>query len=198
MNNPLRNILIAAFILLALFIITSKKENATFTKSNSIFSSNKTDISKIMIQQGQNSIQINKIDTTWHIAGNDTLVIRQNRIEDLFGKVLDVKRTTIRSKKESNWINYSVDDSTGTHLALINTEDKTIGYYIFGRSKTDWAHNFVRIRIGENLSEDVLKNVYETSESVIHHLNTSTTYWGEKNPVIELESIKSDSLGVGA
>ena len=135
-----------------------------------------------MIQQGQNSIQINKIDTTWHIAGNDTLVIRQNRIEDLFGKVLDVKRTTIRSKKESNWINYSVDDSTGTHLALINTDDKTIGYYIFGRSKTDWAHNFVRIRIGENLSEDVLKNVYETSESVIHHLNTSTTYWGEKNP----------------
>ena len=195
MNNPLKNIAIVAVILAGLFFITSKQENATFTKSNSIFNGNKSDISKVMIQQGENAIQLNKVDTTWHIAGVDTLVIRQNRIDDLFEKVLNVKRTTVRSKKESNWINYSVDDSTGTHLALVNAEDITIGYFVFGRSKTDWAHNFVRLR-SENESKDVLKNVYETSESVIHHLNTSATYWGEIPPAPELESVESDSLGV--
>jgi len=195
MNNPLKNISIVAFILAGLFLITSKQENSTFTKSNTIFNGDKSDISKVMIQQGDNAIQLHKVDTTWQIAGVDTLLIRQNRIDDLFEKVLNVKRTTVRSKKESNWINYSVDDSTGTHLALVDADDKTIGYFVFGRSKTDWAHNFVRLR-SDNVSKDVLKNVYETSESVIHHLNTSATYWGEKPPALELESLESDSLDV--
>tara|TARA_B100000029_G_scaffold445584_1_gene466151 strand:- start:617 stop:1063 length:447 start_codon:yes stop_codon:yes gene_type:complete len=148
-----------------------------------------------MIQQGGDAIQLDKVDTTWSIAGVDTLVLRQNRIDDLFEKVLEVKRTTIRSKKESNWVNYSVDDSSGTHLALIDANDNTVSYFVFGRSKTDWAHNFVRLR-GENESKDVLKNVYETSESVIHHLNTSATYWGEKPPEPEIESTEVDSLGL--
>ena len=72
-------------------------------------------------------------------------------VDDLFEKVLEVKRTTIRSKKESNWVNYSVDDSSGTHLALIDANDNTVSYIVFGRSKTDWAHNIVRLR-GENES----------------------------------------------
>lgn len=195
MNNPLRNVAIVAVLLIGLFFVTTLKENAVFTKSDLIFSGDKNKITKIMIQKGEEAIQLNKLDTLWEIAGVDTLNIRQNRIDDLFEKVLEVKRTTVRSKKEANWINYSVDDSTGTHLALIDNNDNTIGYYIFGRSKTDWAHNFVRLK-NENESKDVLKSVYETSESIIHHLNTSATYWGEKPPVPELDSVESDSLGV--
>ena len=195
MNSPLRNVAIVAVLLIGLFFVTTSKENAVFTKSDLIFSSDKNKITKIMIQKGEEAIQLNKLDTLWEIAGVDTLNIRQNRIDDLFEKVLEVKRTTVRSKKEANWINYSVDDSTGTHLALIDNNDNTIGYYIFGRSKTDWAHNFVRLK-NENESKDVLKSVYETSESIIHHLNTSATYWGEKPPVPELDSVESDSLGV--
>ena len=195
MNSPLRNVAIVAVLLIGLFFVTTSKENAVFTKSDLIFSGDKNEITKIMIQKGEEAIQLNKLDTLWEIAGVDTLNIRQNRIDDLFEKVLEVKRTTVRSKKEANWINYSVDDSTGTHLALIDNNDNTIGYYIFGRSKTDWAHNFVRLK-NENESKDVLKSVYETSESIIHHLNTSATYWGEKPPVPELDSVESDSLGV--
>ena len=195
MNSPLRNVAIVAVLLIGLFFVTTLKENAVFTKSDLIFSGDKNKITKIMIQKGEEAIQLNKLDTLWEIAGVDTLNIRQNRIDDLFEKVLEVKRTTVRSKKEANWINYSVDDSTGTHLALIDNNDNTIGYYIFGRSKTDWAHNFVRLK-NENESKDVLKSVYETSESIIHLLNTSATYWGEKPPVPELDSVESDSLGV--
>ena len=195
MNSPLKNVAIVAVLLIGLFFVTTSKENAVFTKSNLIFSGDKNKITKIMIQKGEEAIQLNKLDTLWEIAGVDTLNIRQNRIDDLFEKVLEVKRTTVRSKKEANWINYSVDDSTGTHLALIDNNDNTIGYFIFGRSKTDWAYNFVRLK-NENESKDVLKSVYETSESIIHHLNTSATYWGEKPPVPELESVESDSLGV--
>ena len=195
MNSPLRNVLVVAVLLVGLFFITTSRENAVFTKSDTIFTGDKSEITKIMIQKGENAIQLNKQDTLWQIMGVDTLITRQNRIDDLFDKVLEVKRTTIRSKKEANWINYEVDDSTGTHLALVDNEDNTIGYFIFGKSKSDWAHNFVRLR-SENESKDVLKNVYETSESVIHFLNTTATYWGEKPPVPELESVEIDSLGI--
>ena len=195
MNNPLRNLLVVAIVFIGLYFLTTSRENALNTKSNMIFSGDKNSITKIMIQQGGDAIQLDKVDTTWSIAGVDTLVLRQNRIDDLFEKVLEVKRTTIRSKKESNWVNYSVDDSSGTHLALIDANDNTVSYFVFGRSKTDWAHNFVRLR-GKNESKDVLKNVYETSESVIHHLNTSVTYWGEKPPEPEIESTEVDSLGL--
>ena len=195
MNNPLKNVVIVAVILIGLYIITNYYQNANFTKSDVIFSGDKSEIVKILIQKGEDVIQLEKQDTTWHIAGVDTLIIRQNRIDDLFDKVLEVKRTTIRSRKESNWINYSVDDSTGTHLALVDESDNTIGYFVFGRSKSDWAHNFVRLR-GEQDRKDLLKNVYETSESIIHHLNTSVTYWGEKPPVPEIISNEADSLGV--
>ena len=195
MNNPLKNVVIVAVILIGLYIITNYYQNANITKSDVIFTGNKTEIVKILIQKGEDAIQLEKLDTTWHIAGVDTLIIRQNRINDLFDKVLEVKRTTIRSRKESNWINYSVDDSTGTHLALIDKSDNTIGYFVFGRSTSDWAHNFVRLR-GENDSKDVLKNVYETSENVIHLLNTSETYWGEKPKEPELISAEVDSLGI--
>jgi len=195
MNNPLRNLMVVAVLLGGLFFMTTSRENAVFTKSDTIFVGKKESITKILIQKGEDAIQLNKQDTLWQIAGVDTLIIRQNRIDDLFDKVLDVKRTTIRSKKEANWINYEVDDSTGTHVALVDAEDNTVGYFVFGKSKSDWAHNFVRLR-GENESKDVLKNVYETSESVIHFLNTSVTYWGEKPPVPEIESVETDSLGM--
>ena len=195
MNNPLKNVVIISVILVGLYFLTNYNQNDNLTKQDVIFSGNKSDIVKVLIQSGINAIQIEKQDTTWNIAGSDTLVIRQNRIEDLFEKVLEVKRTTVRSKKESNWINYSVDDSTGTHLILLDESDNTVGYFVFGRSKSDWAHNFVRIR-NENENKDVLKNVYETSESVIHHLNTSETYWGEKPKEPELISTEVDSLGV--
>ncbi len=195
MNNPLKNVVIIAVVLVGLYFLTNYNQNANLTKQDVIFYGNKSDIAKVLIQSGESAIQLEKQDTIWSIAGIDTLVIRQNRIDELFDKVLEVKRTTIRSKKESNWINYSVDDSTGTHLILLNSSDNTIGYFVFGRSKSDWAHNFVRLR-NENENKDVLKNVYETSESVIHILNTSETYWGEKPVEPELISTEVDSLGV--
>lgn len=195
MNNPLKNVVIIAMVLVGLYFLTNYNQNANLTKQDVLFSGNKSDIAKVLIQSGESAIQLEKQDTVWSIAGIDTLVIRQNRIDDLFDKVLEVKRTTIRSKKESYWINYSVDDSTGTHLILLNSSDNTVGYFVFGRSKSDWAHNFVRLR-NENENKDVLKNVYETSESVIHLLNTSETYWGEKPVEPELISTEVDSLGV--
>ena len=83
MNNPLKNVIIFAVILISLYFVTNYQENANFSKSDSIFLGNKNIISKILIQKGEEKIQLEKQDTTWQITGVDTLVIRQNRIDDL-------------------------------------------------------------------------------------------------------------------
>ena len=105
--------------------------------------------------------------------------------------MLEVKTGTIVTKNPDKWTTYSVDDSLGTHLVLIDDEDNKVAHYVFGRSKSDYSHNNVRLR-GEKESVDVLNNVYRTSSSVIHHLNTRATFWGEKPPEPEL----IDSLAV--
>ena len=76
------------------------------------------------------------------------------------------------SENPEKYGKYSVDDSTGTHLAVINSEGKTVGYYVFGRSKSDYSRSY--IRIGDD------PKVYLVDQNVTYMLSTRETYWGEK------------------
>ena len=55
---------------------------------------------------------------------------------------------------------------------MINSNDKTVGQYIFGRSKSDYSRSYVRI--GND------PKVYLADENVIYMLSTKESYWGEK------------------
>ena len=175
----MKNLLIIFFVLGALYLFTNYSKNKNYTKNNLLFEGNKEIISKILIQKDINAIELLKGKTYWEISGNDSLIVKQNRIDDLFDKVLDVRVGTIVSKNPDKWMVYSVDDSLGTHLALINNNDETIAYYVFGRSKSDYSHNNVRRR-GKNDSKEIIDYVYRTNKSFIHHLNTQESFWGEK------------------
>ena len=93
-------------------------------------------------------------------------------MDNLFDKVLKVNRGTIISENPKKYGKYSVDDSTGTHLAIINSKGKTIGYYVFGRSKSDYSRSY--IRIGDD------PKVYLADQNVTYMLSTRATYCGEK------------------
>ena len=95
-----------------------------------------------------------------------------SRQPNLFDKVLKVNRGTIISENPEKYNKYSVDDSTGIHLAVINASGKKIGYYIFGRSKSDYSRSY--IRIGDD------PKVYLVDQNVTYMLATRETYWGEK------------------
>ncbi len=184
MNKSLRNGIIVIVILLVAFFINQNRQHSRITQATPIFSGEKGDIVKVLIQKGEDAIELARVDTTWEISGNDTLVIRQNRIDNLFNKVLDAQRETLVSTNPEKWAAFSIDDSTGTHLALIDAQDETIGYFVFGRSKTDWSHNYVRLKDAPD--------VYLTSENIMSNLNTGATFWGEvpKPP----EPLAADSL----
>ena len=52
-------------------------------------------------------IELVKIDTIWKILDNDTLIIKQRSIDNLFDKVLTVNRGTIISENPKKYEKYS-------------------------------------------------------------------------------------------
>ena len=164
--------LVVLAVLTGIYLLNIRSQGKLESTSTAIFTDDPEDVFKILIQMGEEAVELARIDTVWRISGNDTLVIKPRSIENLFDKVLNVNRGTIISENPEKYGKYSVDDSTGTHLAVINSEGKTVGYYVFGRSKSDYSRSY--IRIGDD------PKVYLVDQNVTYMLSTRETYWGEK------------------
>ena len=155
-----------------IYLINNRSQGKLKSTSTAIFTEDPEDIFKILIQQKEEAIELARVDTMWKISGNDTLVTKSRSIESLFDKVLKVNRGTIISENPDKYGKYSLDDSTGIHLAIINSKGETVGYYVFGRSKSDYSRSYVRV--GDD------PKVYLADQNVTYMLSTRDTYWGEK------------------
>jgi len=164
--------LIILVVLIGIFFLNKNSQSKLETVSEAIFTEDIEDIFKFLIQNGEEAIELARVDTMWRISGNDTLEIKSQSMDNLFDKVLKVNRGTIISENPEKYGKYSVDDSTGTHLAVIDSKGETVGYYIFGRSKSDYARSYVRV--GSD------PKVYLADQNVTYMLQTRPTYWGEK------------------
>jgi len=171
-NNKLKIGIVALIILVGLFFINQNNQKSYTSQSTSLFSISENDIKKILIQANQEAVELIKVDTTWSISGNDTLVVKDRSISQFFDKVLNLKLETLMTTKQEKWETYNISDSLGTHLALVGWNDETVGYYVFGRSNSDYARCYVRT--------DQSSDVYLTNENIVYSLQTSPTYWGEK------------------
>ena len=172
MTKNLRIALIVLVALIGIYLLNIKSQGKLESTSTAIFTDDLEDIFKVLIQQGEEAVELVRIDTIWTISGNDTLVTKSRSIQNLFEKVLQVNRGTIISENPDKYGKYSLDDSTGTHLAVINSKGEAVGYYIFGRSKSDYSRSYVRVG-GD-------PKVYLADQNVIYMLSTRETYWGEK------------------
>jgi len=164
--------LIILVVLIGIFFFNKNSQSKLETVSEAIFTDDIEDIFKFLIQSGEEAIELARVDTVWRISGNDTLEVKSQSMDNLFDKVLKVNRGTIISENPEKYGKYSVDDSTGTHLAVIDSKGETVGYYVFGRSKSDYSRSYVRV--GSN------PKVYLADQNVTYMLQTRPTYWGEK------------------
>ena len=164
--------LIILGVLIGIFFFNKHSQSKLETVSEAIFTADIEDIFKFLIQKGEEAIELARVDTMWRISGNDTLEIKSQSMDNLFDKVLKVNRSTIISENPEKYGKYSVDDSTGTHLAVIDAKGENVGYYIFGRSKSDYSRSYVR------MGSD--PKVYLADQNVTYMLQTRPTYWGEK------------------
>ena len=170
-----KNFQISLFILVVLigiFFLNKNSQSKLESTSEPIFTVDPEDIFKFLIQHGGEAIELARVDTLWRISGNDTLEIKSRSIDNLFDKVLKVNKGTIISENPEKYEKYSVDDSIGTHLAVIDSKGETIGYFVFGRSKSDYSRSYVRV--GND------PKVYLADQNVTYMLSTRATYWGEK------------------
>ncbi len=176
----LKWIAVALGILVALYLLTQMQQSGLKTQSNAIFPDDHDAIQAIELWTKDDTLKIEREGEAWSLAGHDTLEIRPNRMETFLDKALDVKRETLISKNPEKWPKYSVDDSTGTHVKLLTAAGKELAYAVFGRSMTDWSHNYVRV--------PGVDEVYLTDASVLHMLDPRATYWGEKPKPVEADS----------
>ncbi len=172
MTKNLKIALIVLVVLTGAYLLNIRSQGKFESTSTAIFTDDPEDVFKILIQTGEEAVELARVDTIWRISGNDTLVIKPRSIENLFDKVLKVNRQTIISENPEKYGKYSVDDSTGTHLAVIDSKGETVGYYVFGRSKSDYSRSYVRV--GSD------PKVYLADQNVTYMLQTRPTYWGEK------------------
>ena len=172
MTKNVQIALIVLVILVGIYFLNKSSQTKFESTSETIFNDDPEDIFKFLIQQDQEAIELARVDTLWRISGNDTLEVKSRSMDNLFDKVLKVNRGTIISENPEKYGKYSVDDSTGTHLAVINSKGETIGYYVFGRSKSDYSRSYVRV--GSD------PRVYLADQNVTYMLQTRPTYWGEK------------------
>ena len=177
MTKNLQIALVVLVVLIGIFFLNKSSQSKLDSTSEAIFNDDPEDIFKFLIQKGEEAIELARVDTLWRISGNDTLEIKSRSMDNLFDKVLKVNRGTIISENPEKYDKYSVDDSTGTHLAIVDSKGETVGYYVFGRSKSDYSRSY--IRIGDD------PNVYLSDQNVTYMLSTRETYWGQK-PKVEV------------
>ena len=187
MTKNVKIALIILVILVGIYFLNKSSQTKFKSTSEAIFNDEPEDIFKFLIQEGQEAIELSRADTLWRISGNDTLEVKPRSMDNLFDKVLKVHRGTIISENPEKYGKYSVDDSTGTHLAVINSKGNTVGYYVFGRSKSDYSRSYVRV--GSD------PKVYLADQNVTYMLQTRPTYWGEKlkEDVLTPEDIPADT-----
>lgn len=159
-------------VLIALYLFTRMQQSGLETQSAAVFPENQGDIHTIELWTQADTVTIERSGDSWSIVGHDSLTMRPNRMDTFLDQALKVKRETLISKNPEKWSKYSVDDSMGTHVRLLSASGDEMIHTVFGRSTTDWSHNYVRT-VG-------VDQVYLTDTSVAHMMYPRATYWGEK------------------
>lgn len=171
----MKNKLIISFSALALLIvfymINLNTQKNLESSSKRIFSIDKNVIQKIIIKSSNEMVELLKLDTTWSIIGNDSLRCKQDLIDSFFDRVLTLESETVMTKNEKKWSIYNVDDSLGTHLEIVDSNENTLGSYIFGPSSSDYSRCYVRKKDSAE--------VFLVNKNVMYNLQANDQYWGE-------------------
>ena len=174
MTDSLKYTLSALVLLIGIYIYNQNVQQSHIVSDASIFSGKPEEIHRVLITEGENSLELVRSDTTWRISQADTLIIKENQMKNLFDRLLAVKMEMLISRNENKWEKFGVDDSLGRHLQVFDDKDKKLIHYIFGNAGQDYQHNYIR---DSNSSE-----VYRTNDNVYFLLNSSANYWGKSPP----------------
>ncbi|MDP6168433.1 MAG: DUF4340 domain-containing protein [Candidatus Marinimicrobia bacterium] len=184
MTNTIKYSIGVLALLLILFFGNQSSQKSYDLEGEPIYSGSKEKISRIVISENDDTLELVRSDTTWSITQAGSLKVKDLQIGKFFDRLLTVEQEMLISSKSEKWEKFGVDDSLGRHLQVFDENNNELLHYIFGNSGQDYQHNYIR----QNRSN----NVYRTNDNVYFLLNTSTTYWGEKPKIPEPEKVNEN------
>ena len=110
MTDSLKYTLSALVLLIGIYIYNQNVQQSYTVPDSSIFSGNPEDIHRVLISEGDDSLELVRSDTTWRITQADSLLIKENQIKNLFDRLLAVKMEMLISRNETKWEKFGVDD----------------------------------------------------------------------------------------
>ena len=159
-------------VLILFYILNINQQKNYQSTSSQTFDFNQTQVNSFLIKSESATIEIQRVDTSWTIANNDSLVLKENILNTFFDKIFALESETIMTKNLEKWSKYNIDDILGTHLIFYDFNNDVIETFVFGKSSSDFSRCY--IRIGDK------PEVYLVNQNIMFNLQTRLEYWGEK------------------
>lgn len=169
-----RNIGVVLAALVLIYLYTKLQEARYTTPSDNVFDIQADEVGRFVIQEGDQRIEMVRLDTLWVAAGHEAREIRQWRLDSFFNTVLGVERESMISDNPDKWATYGVDDATGRQLQVYDLGGDLEADVVVGRSSANWQSSHIRERGRDK--------VYLTTKSIYQLLSPDTTYWLEPLP----------------
>ena len=87
MTKNLQISIIVLVVLIGIFLLNKNSQLKFDSTTEAIFTDNPEDIFKFLIQNGEEAIELSRVDTLWSISGNDTLEIKSRAMDMEVGNV---------------------------------------------------------------------------------------------------------------
>tara|TARA_S200000501_G_scaffold379025_1_gene446703 strand:+ start:3264 stop:3833 length:570 start_codon:yes stop_codon:yes gene_type:complete len=189
MTRSTKTIIGIFIILLILFYFNRKSQQNLTVDGVPIFTGNNKNIHRFLIIDKKDSLELVKNDTIWTITKAETLITKQNQVDNLYNRLLMVKKEFIVSENPNKWETYGVTDSMGKRFIFYDANDIEIGDFIFGNEGQDYQHNYIR--------EYKDENVFRSNDNVFFMLNTNPSYWGKKPVRPKPDQLQPDTTSNG-
>ena len=74
-------------VLILFYILNINQQKNYQSTSSQIFDFNQTQVNSFLIKSESATIEIQRVDTSWTIANNDSLVLKENILNTFFDKI---------------------------------------------------------------------------------------------------------------
>ena len=142
-------ILLAVLVVLVAAVIIiegplSKRSKKEAAKESILFPGFETDqVSSVDIKTKDKNVKLKKEDNTWVVATAGNYPADPKSIEDMLGKVRDLKSTLTASKSADKHSQFEVDES-GVEVTMLGTGEKTLAHFFVGKMGPDYISTYVR------------------------------------------------------
>lgn len=142
-------ILLAVLVVLVAAVIIiegplSKRGKVKAAKESILFPGFEIDqVSSVDIKTVDREVKLKKEDNVWVVATAGNYPADPRSVEDMLGKVRDLKSTLTASKSADKHSQFEVDES-GVEVTMLGTGEKALAHFFVGKMGPDYISTYVR------------------------------------------------------